>query len=150
MITIWYERAKRILWPHVLVPLAAMVVIDYVALVGHIVQGLLAGYVLMQALVCGVGMFAGMMTRLNAKSHWATIGNYNGAALFPLIGIGFEAATWMLTEKGNHENVASRAEESASGTAIVAATAASIVSPGDAPRDGADPVASKHEGLDDQ
>lgn len=109
----WYERLKALLWPHTLVPFAVIVAIDYVNLVGHIVQILLGAYVAMQLLSFGLGAVGGIMARFNTKTPWREVLSTNLATALPLVGAGFQFSDWLFAERpGLETTVAPAASES--------------------------------------
>lgn len=86
-----------------LVPLAIIVAIDYVALAGRILQLGLAVYIGLQFSMTLFGLYAGIRVRLDSSSPWRDILKYNYAKAFPLIAAGYAGAGWAfaMTEKAD-------------------------------------------------
>lgn len=107
-----YELAKRYGWPHFLLPLLALVVIDYVHLLLNFATIGLACYMMFQTLGFLFGTFIGCMVKLRtfskkddeAGSMWADVLNYKLATLVPTIGWGKTFFDWILTENAKPED----------------------------------------------
>lgn len=95
----WYEQAKRLLWPHLLVPLAVMVGLDYLTAFAVLLQVAAGAYMALQTFAVGVGLWAAMMVHFKSDSPWADVRRYNISRVFPLIGIGYEAFGWLIAER---------------------------------------------------
>lgn len=93
-----YETLKRYLWPHTAVPLAAIVLIDYVNLIGHIAQIFLAAYLMLQLLSFALGFVAAAFLHFSPESLWGTVFKYNIVRFFPLMSGGRVAFDFLMAE----------------------------------------------------
>lgn len=94
-----YEQLKRLLWPHLLVPLGLLVAIDYLSLLSGLLYGVAVVYVLTQVAMLALGFFCGAAWHLGKESAWAEIRKYNIVRAFPMIPLGFGYAEWILSCK---------------------------------------------------
>lgn len=92
-----YEHLKRLLWPHFVLPLALLVVIDYLSLLSGLLYGVAVVYVLTQVAMLIVGFFCGAAWHLGKESGWAEVRKYNIVKAFPMIPLGFSYAEWILS-----------------------------------------------------
>lgn len=93
-----YETLKRYLWPHTAIPLAVIVAIDYVNLVGHIAQIFLAAYLMLQLLSFCLGFVAAAFLHFSPESPWGTVFKYNVVRFFPLMSGGRVAFDFLMAE----------------------------------------------------
>lgn len=94
-----YQTLKRYLWPHTLGPLAVIILIDYVRLLGTFTQVLLGVYLALQSLALLGGFAAAAAIRLNDGSPWQQLFQYNISKFFPLLEAGRAAFNYLMTER---------------------------------------------------
>lgn len=93
-----FETAKKFLWPHTLVPIAAMLAIDYIKAIGAIAQVFLSAYLCLQLFSFVLGFAAQMFAHFSPSSPWATVFKYNLVNFFPLIIGGKLTFEYLMTE----------------------------------------------------
>lgn len=93
-----YETLKRYLWPHTLVPLAAVVIIDYVKFLGVFVQLALTVYLVAQGLALVAGFVVAALASLTPASPWAKVFDLNVARALPLVLAGRATFHYLMTE----------------------------------------------------
>lgn len=93
-----YDAAKRLLWPHIAVPLAVVVALSYLELVSGLARVACIAYACLQFVAFGLGVWGGMLVKLDGQSPWGAAFGYNLARCFPLLSVGSSFAQWALTE----------------------------------------------------
>lgn len=96
-----YDSIKKLLWPHFLIPISAIVLIDYIAIIVSLIQIAAIFWLVLQVLSCAVGMWAGGMIKCTSGStqaFWQSFFNYRLATFFPGLVIGKDLISWLLTE----------------------------------------------------
>lgn len=99
-----YDKVKKyVLWP-ILVPMLALILIDYARAIGTYLQIGIAAYMMLWWLSGVVGIWAGLMCWMNDKSKWLDLFDYRFAKLMPAIGWGFDLVYWMLEDVSGKED----------------------------------------------
>lgn len=93
-----YDAAKKLLWPHIAVPLFLVVVLSYLELVSGLARVACVAYASLQFIAFGLGVWGGMLVKLDDKSPWGAAFGYNLSRCFPLLTVGMRFAEWALTE----------------------------------------------------
>lgn len=93
-----YTRLKSLLWPHTIVPITVVILIDYVRILGTLAQVLAGAYLAVQLLAYGVGFGLGSALHFKAESPWGQLFNLQAARFFPLLGAGRDTFTYLMSE----------------------------------------------------
>jgi hypothetical protein len=93
------------LWPILktafLLPLALIVLTDYVALLSWWIKVLLCAYILLQAAALVAGSVLGMYKLTEKENPWENILNYRIIKFFPTIQLGAEVFAWDMSEESS-------------------------------------------------
>lgn len=103
----WQARlgfVHKYLWPHFLLPLLAIVILDYAKTLAWITQAALTAWMLVSTLGFGAGLFIALVTKIKPDSPWAEIRNYRLWDIFPTARWGDQFVSWVLEEKGSPDD----------------------------------------------
>lgn len=92
-----YEQIKAALWPHFLVPLAVIVLLEYVQLMAVIVRIGAASYLMAYSMGFAVGIWAGLMAE-SGSEQWQKFVGMKIVSVIPSIKIGANLAIAMVAE----------------------------------------------------
>lgn len=94
-----YERLKALFWPHITLSLALLILIDYITMIGVIVQLVAGAYLGLHLIAFVVGFIAGAIGHIDSRSAWSDLFNYNIAKFFPLLPAGRDWFAYLMTER---------------------------------------------------
>lgn len=91
-----YEQIKAALWPHFLVPLAVIVLLEYVQLLAVVARIGAASYLMVYSLGFAVGIWAGLMGAAGSE-QWKKFTEMKITEAIPSIKIGAKLAVSMVS-----------------------------------------------------
>lgn len=102
----YYAVAKKILWPHTIIPFGVMILIDYVQMVASLVKIAAACWIMVQAFGFAIGFWAGGMVKVSRGQlleFWQSFFNLRIAVALPTIALGRDMIDWLLTDIKSEE-----------------------------------------------
>ena len=98
-IQILLEKSIPYLWPWFLLPLAFIYFLDFAALLILLIQGFCAGFLVLNTMAIGLGIFLGVMDRFEPKFEW--LPNSKLSIIFVGLKYGYSFSNWLLSDIKN-------------------------------------------------